>query len=74
MFLSEFSVPPFIIECEGNEKVIAICRKTGNEFNYYSNKSASLTKYYKTNFSDINIPIDNHNIKKYFIENGKNWF
>jgi len=72
--LTEFKVPPFIIECDENEKVVAVCKKTGKQFNDYSNKSGALSKYYKENFPEIEIPTDNIPIKKYFLENGKNWF
>jgi hypothetical protein len=70
----EFKLPIFRIECGVEEKVIAICKHTGKQFNDYSNKSGLLTKHFKENFPDIIVPMGNRQIKIFYIKNNKFWF
>jgi hypothetical protein len=72
--LENYKIPMFNIDCSEDENVIAICKQSGKGFNDYSNKSGALTKHFTDNFPNIKIPVDNIPIKKYYLENGKNWF
>lgn len=54
--------------------LIAVCKKTGKEYDDVNNLSGCLTRHIIDVFGDVTIPTNTYQRKKYKMLNGKKWF
>jgi predicted transcriptional regulator len=57
-----------------NKEYLAICKKTGKQFNDVNNYSGALTDHIKKTFGDVPVPSNTYQRKKYEIKHGKKWY
>jgi hypothetical protein len=57
-----------------DKDMVAVCKKTGVRYNDVNNLSGTLTSHILKEYSNIKIPPNTYQRKKYELEFGKKWF
>ena len=57
-----------------DKRLVAVCKKTGVEFEDANNLSGCLTKHILETYGDVPIPTNTYQRKKHELINGKKWF
>lgn len=57
-----------------DKALIAVCKRTGKEYDDVNNLSGALTRHIVDIYGDVPIPTNTYQRKKYELVNGKKWF
>jgi hypothetical protein len=57
-----------------HKTLIAVCKRTGKEYDDVNNLSGALTRHIVDIYGDVPIPTNTYQRKKYELVNGKKWF
>lgn len=63
-----------VYSCNDDKKLVAICKKTGEIFDDANNLSGCLTNHILKYYTDVLIPSNTYQRKKYENRHGKKWF
>jgi len=57
-----------------NNTMFAVCKSTGKKFKDINNTAGGLTAHLLKIFSDVTLPENPYQTKKYYLENSKDWY